>query len=63
MKGPGEILVRPGRPMKGQHESYLHELTHAVLWDMGKINLCCDEKFVTAFAKKLNNALHSAEFE
>lgn len=62
-EGHGDILVRPGRPMKQQHETYLHELTHAILWDMGWVSLCKDEAFVTAFAKKMNNALHSAEFE
>jgi len=61
--GPGVIRVQPGKPMKQQHETYLHELTHAVLWKMGCKELCKSEAFVTRFAVVLNNALHSAEFE
>lgn len=61
--GPGSIVVAPHRSPKQQHETYLHELTHAILWDMGRTGLCKNENFVGEFAKKLNNALHSAEYE
>lgn len=41
-------------------ENYLHELTHAILYDM-KHPLWKDETFVTAFAKRLAKAVDSAE--
>jgi ssRNA-specific RNase YbeY (16S rRNA maturation enzyme) len=41
-------------------ETVLHELVHAVLHEMGH-KLYNNEKFVTQFAKLLNNALHDEE--
>lgn len=38
-------------------ETVLHELVHAILHEMGH-KLYNDEKFVTQFAKLLNNALN-----
>jgi len=35
-------------------------MTHAVLHDM-KHELCSDEKFVSAFAKRLSSAINSAK--
>lgn len=46
---------------KRRAETLWHELTHAILHDMGN-KLAHDEKFVSAFANRLNNAIHSAEF-
>lgn len=42
-------------------DSFWHELTHAILHDMDH-PLTRDEKFVTAFARRLNDAILSAEF-
>lgn len=42
-------------------DSFWHELTHAILNDMDH-PLTRDEKFVTAFARRLNDAILSAEF-
>jgi hypothetical protein len=41
-------------------DTFWHELTHAVLHDMGH-DLCYDEKFVTAFANRLSLAVDSAQ--
>ena len=42
-------------------DSFWHELTHAILHDMNH-PLTRDEKFVTAFARRLNESILSAEF-
>lgn len=42
-------------------DTFWHELTHAILKDMGS-RLEADEKFVTAFSERLNNAILSARF-
>lgn len=47
---------------KEQAEAFWHELTHAILHSMGS-PLWRSETFVTKFSKKLNNAIHSAEFK
>jgi hypothetical protein len=41
-------------------DTFWHELTHAVLHDMGH-ELCYDEKFVTAFANRLSLSVTSAQ--
>lgn len=43
-------------------ESFWHEVTHAILYDMGRDTLNRDEKFVTEFAHRLNKAINSASF-
>ena len=43
-------------------DTFWHELTHAILKDMGS-KLEADEKFVTAFSERLNNAILSARFD
>ena len=43
-------------------ETFWHELTHAILYDMGS-ELNKDEKFVTAFSNRLNQAILSAKFK
>jgi hypothetical protein len=40
-------------------EVFWHELTHAILHDMNT-SLTYNEKFVTAFAKRLNQAINTA---
>ena len=42
-------------------DTFWHELTHAILKDMGS-KLEANEKFVTAFSERLNNAILSARF-
>ena len=42
-------------------DSFWHELTHAILHEMGS-GLYCDEKFVTKFATLLTKAINSARF-
>jgi len=42
-------------------DAFWHELTHAILHDMGH-DLCDNERFVTAFANRLTNAVNSAKF-
>jgi hypothetical protein len=44
-----------------QHEVFWHEMTHGILNDMGH-PLRDNERFVTAFAKRLNKAIFSAKF-
>lgn len=44
-------------------DSFWHELTHAILHDMGRHRLNEDEAFVTEFANRLYNAVKSARFE
>lgn len=42
-------------------ETFWHELTHAILHDM-KNKLSYDEKFVTAFSQRLDQAIKTARF-
>jgi hypothetical protein len=42
-------------------ETFWHELTHAILHDM-KSKLDYDEKFVTAFSQRLDQAINTAKF-
>lgn len=44
------------------YDTFWHELTHAILKDMGS-KLEGDEKFVVAFSERLNNAILSARFD
>jgi hypothetical protein len=41
--------------------TFWHELTHAILYDMD-CKLTHDEKFVTAFANRLDQAIKTARF-
>jgi hypothetical protein len=45
-----------------QINTFWHELTHAILNDMGS-KLEADELFVNAFSNRLHNAVKSAKFE
>ena len=45
------------------HDSFWHELVHAILFDMDEYALNRNEKFVTEFATKLADAIKSARFE
>jgi hypothetical protein len=52
-----------GTPLADEEidDAFWHELTHAILHDMGH-DLCDNERFVTAFANRLTNAVNSAKF-
>ena len=54
--------VRGNRYDKDERsETFWHEITHAILHDM-KIKLSYDEKFVTAFSQRLDQAIKTARF-
>ena len=42
--------------------TFWHELTHAILHDMGENKLNHNEQFVTAFADRLDQAIKTARF-
>jgi len=44
-----------------KEETFWHELTHAILKDMNH-ELFDNEKFVTQFSQRLNDAIRSAKF-
>lgn len=52
---------RPVTGPKGINTTFWHEVTHCILYDMGH-PLYSDEAFVTAFSKKLNQVIETAEF-
>ena len=64
-----EIIIASNNP-SGMHKysasdksnTFWHELTHAILHDMGKDKLNKDEAFVTAFANRLDQAIKTAKF-
>ena len=43
-------------------DTFWHELTHAILADMGMHNLNNNEQFVTGFANRLTKAIQQARF-
>lgn len=43
-------------------DTFWHELTHAILADMGMHNLNNNEQFVTGFANRLTKAIQTARF-
>lgn len=45
------------------NDAFWHEVTHAILEDMGRHSLNADEKFVTEFANRLTQAIKTAKFE
>lgn len=44
------------------HETFWHELTHAILESMGRTDLDNDESFVEEFSARLAKAIQSARF-
>jgi hypothetical protein len=44
------------------HDSFWHELVHAILYDMEEHTLNKNEEFVTSFANRLSEAITSASF-
>jgi len=62
------ITLAKGNPLREykydadeRANTFWHELTHAILYDMG-CKLTHDEKFVTAFANRLDQAIKTARF-
>jgi hypothetical protein len=62
------ITIAKGNPVRGyqydadeQANTFWHELTHAILYDMD-CKLTHNEKFVTAFADRLDQAIKTAKF-
>ena len=53
-----------GIPLKlsALHETFWHELTHAILESMGRTDLDNDETFVEDFSNRLAKAIQSARF-
>ncbi len=49
------------RSANQQEDTFWHEMTHAVLYEMGH-KLYSDEVFVEAFSKRLSRAIRSAKF-
>ena len=43
-------------------DTFWHELTHAILFEMGRRRLWKDEHFVSQFATLLTKAINSAKF-
>ncbi len=52
-----------GKPRKSQDiaETFWHEVTHAILRDMGSTQWA-NEQFVTAFSKRLTQVIYTARF-
>ena len=44
------------------HDTFLHEVTHGIMWEMGH-RLYRDEELVGQFANVLTRAIESARFE
>ena len=44
-----------------KRQTFLHELTHAILFAMGKSELDDDESFVNTFSSFLNEAINTME--
>lgn len=53
-----------GVPLKlsALHETFWHELTHAILESMDRTELNNDEDFVEEFSSRLSKAIQSARF-
>lgn len=58
--GTRAIVINQRSPAEDRN-TFWHELTHAILYEMNN-GLCHDETFVTEFADKLNGAINSARF-
>jgi hypothetical protein len=62
------ITIAQGNPLRGyiyeadeRANTFWHELTHAILYDMG-CTLTHNEKFVTEFSNRLDQAIKTARF-
>jgi hypothetical protein len=59
--GAKRIQVSTKYPAAEIRNTFWHEMTHAILDDMGH-DLTHNERFVTAFANRLSDAIDSAKF-
>jgi hypothetical protein len=59
--GNKHIQVSTNYPAAEVRNTFWHEITHAILDDMGS-ELTNNERFVTAFANRLSDAIDSAKF-
>ena len=61
----GLTSTQTGKKFKSAdvHDTFWHEVVHAILEDMGYETLNRNERFVTGFAKRLNKAIETARFE
>lgn len=62
------ITIAKGNPLRGykydadeRSNTFWHELTHAILYDMNN-KLTHDERFVTEFSNRLDQAIKTARF-
>jgi hypothetical protein len=62
------ISIAKSNPLRGykydadeRANTFWHELTHAILYDMGS-KLTHDERFVTEFSNRLDQAIKTARF-
>lgn len=55
-------LTNSPYPKAKRQETFWHEVTHAILHDMGH-KLHTNERFVTDFSSRLSKAITSAKFE
>lgn len=55
-----QVCVHHNRSTVQRSETFWHEVTHAILYDMGDPRWN-DEKFVTAFSKRLNQVINTAK--
>lgn len=63
-----KILLEPGtknHPKLQSHieRTFVHELTHWILWVMDEDKLCCNEEFVDEFSRLLHQALISMKYK
>ena len=63
------IDIAQGNPLQGykydadeRANTFWHELTHAILYDMNELKLNADERFVTEFSNRLDQAIKTARF-
>ena len=60
----GTVSNKTGRKYRKEemHDTFWHELVHAILADMGEHRLNDNERFVTQFANRLTKAIETARF-
>ena len=57
-----DIVRGKQRTTAKMNETFWHEITHAILYEMDEKKLAFDEKFVTKFGALLSKAIDSARF-
>ena len=61
--GEGQILIDARAPMSAQQNTFIHELVHCILYNMGQYDLERDETFVNTFAGFMSEALRSIDYD